>query len=102
MLLPISQVGDNWILVPWEGNPAADNISCYEVTYSYAGECSSISDRTITRGVDGTNSSYNITGLQGAYLNYSITLVAVNGTGRGPANTDFATTNSMGVYGVRG
>ena len=45
----------------------------------------------------GTNSSYNITGLQGAYLNYSITLVAVNGTGRSPPYTDFARTRSTGV-----
>ncbi len=100
MLLPINQVGVNWILVPWEGNRATDNISYYEVTYSYAGECSGISDQNSIRRVDGTNSSYNITGLQ-AYLNYSITLVAANGTGRGPPYTDYARTRSMGVYGVQ-
>jgi hypothetical protein len=99
MLLPINQVGTNRILVPWEGNPAADNISYYEVTYSYVGECSRISDQSIIRRVDGTNSLYDITGLQ-PYLNYSITLVAVNGTGRGPPYTDYARTSSTGACGV--
>lgn len=100
MLLNINQVGANWILVTWKRNRATDNISNYRVTYSYVGECT----RTIgTRMVDGANSSYiisyNITGL-GAYYNYNITLIAMNGTGRSPPHTVFSRTSSTGKQSV--
>jgi hypothetical protein len=75
-------------------------VSNYEVEYSYAGDCNRISQGNIVRTTGGTNSTYNITGLQGGYLNYSITLVAANGTGRGPPYTDYARTRSTGVYGA--
>ena len=77
-------------------------MSNYEVQYSYAGECDIIlreGIRSTTQTTGGTNSSYNITGLHGANLNYSITLIAVNDTGRSPPYTDFVKTRSMGVCG---
>ncbi len=96
------QVGVNWILISWNRNPSPDNVSIYEVEYSYAGDCheNAISRDRVMQTTGGTNLSYNITSLPGAHLNYSITLVAVNGTGRGPPNTDYATTRSMGACGV--
>ena len=72
-------------------------MSNYEVQYSYAGECDSISRGGTTWTTGGSNASYNITGLHGAYLNYSITLIAVNDTGRSPPYTDFARTRSTGT-----
>ena len=72
-------------------------MSNYEVQYSYAGDCDIIWRGSTIQTTGGTNSSYNITGLQGAYFNYNITLVAVNDTGRSPPYTDFARTRSTGV-----
>ena len=95
MLLDINRVGANWILVTWKRNRATDNTSNYEVTYSYVGECTRTIGRSSTMIVDGTNSSYNITGL-GAYYNYNITLIATNGTGRSPPHTVFSKTSSTG------
>ena len=92
----IYNVGVNWILISWNRNPAPDNVSNYEVRYSYAGECNSIWRGSTIWTVSGNNSSYNITGL-GAYLNYSITLIAINDTGRSPPNTVFARTRSTGI-----
>ena len=86
-------------MISWNLNPPTDNVSNYEVQYSYAGECDIIRRDSTTRTTGGTNSSYNITGLHGANLNYSITLIAVNDTGRSPPYTDFARTRSTGVCG---
>lgn len=94
VLHSISQRGFNWIYISWSRR-AADNVTSYEVKYFYAGECIEVGQRNTILRVGGTNSSFNITGL-GAYLNYSITLVAINDTGRSPPNTDFAITRSTG------
>ena len=96
MLHGIDNVGVNWILISWNRNPTPDNVSYYEVKYSYAGECNRIWRGSRIQRVDGANSSYNITGL-GAYLNYSITLVAINDTGRSPPYTVFVRTRSTGM-----
>ena len=85
-------VGHNWIYVSWNRNQAADNVSNYLVRYSYVGACNEISRREITQRLDSSNSSYNITDLAGAYLNYSITLIASNDTGSSPPNVASAVT----------
>ena len=92
----INQVGVNWILISWNRNPTPDNVSYYEVRYSYAGECNTTWRGSTIRKVGGNNSSFNITGLE-AYLNYSISLVAINDTGSNPPNTVFARTRSTGM-----
>ena len=90
------QIGIDWIKISWNLNLHPDNVSNYEVQYSYAGECDIIWRGSTIRTTGGTNSSYNITAL-GAYLNYSITLIAVNDTGRSPPYTDFARTRPTGL-----
>ena len=95
MLHSITQRDHNWISISWNRNHNVDNVTEYEVWYYYAGECNRIWQGSTIWTTDGSN-SYNITGL-GAYLNYSITLVAVNGTGRSPPNTVFARTRSTGM-----
>ena len=89
VLHSINQRDLNWIYISWEYNRDSDNITKYEVEYSYAGECSEINQNIITEMIGRRNSSYNITGL-GEYLNYSITLTAINDTGRSPPNKIFA------------
>ena len=96
-------VGHNWIYVsckkrkssydPWNRNQAADNVSNYLVRYSYVGACGEISRQEITQRLDSSNFSYNITDLAGAYLNYSITLIASNDTGSSPPNVASAVTH---------
>ena len=90
-VLSINQRGLNWIHISWDYNRESDNITRYEVEYSYAGECSEINQNIIIEMVDRRNSSYNITGL-GEYLNYSITLTAINDNGESPPNKMFAVT----------
>ena len=85
------QIDFNWIYISWENNQESDNLTKYEVEYSYAGECSEVNQNIITEMVGRRNSSYNITGL-GEYLNYSITLTAINDTGRSPPNKIFVVT----------
>ena len=99
MLHSITQKDHNWLYISWNRNHNVDNVTEYKVEYSYAGECDGISQDSTVQTTGGANSSYNITGL-GAYLNYSITLVAINYTGRSPPNTVFARTSSTGIYGV--
>ena len=101
VLHSINQRGLNWICVSWNRNNATDNVTEYEVEYSYAGECSEISNDIITDTVGGSNSSYNITGL-GEYLNYSIALTAINDTrtGRSPPNIKFAVTLPTSTYDI--
>ena len=65
------------------------------MTYSYIGECGGVDRGVVTEMISSINSSYNITGL-GEYLNYSINLTAINGTGRSPPNIAFALTSSAG------
>ena len=95
----INQVGENWIYVSWHQN-SGDNISNYEVKYSYIGECEGVDRRIATRNISGDNSSYNITGLGGEYFNYSINITAINATGRGPPNIAYALTKSAGAVNV--
>ena len=83
-------------MISWNLNPSSDNVSNYEVQYSYAGECENIIGQDSTIWTDGGTNSYNITGL-GANLNYNITLIAVNDTGRSPPYTDFARTRPTGL-----
>ena len=66
--------------------------------YSYAGACSEIDRQEINQIIDSKNfsESYNITDLRG-YLNYSISLTAINDTGRSPPNIVFAVTNFTGI-----
>lgn len=87
----VNQRDLNWIYISWNRNQESDNVTKYEVVYSYAGDCSEINHDIIMADIRGSNSSYNITGL-GEYLNYSITLTAVNDTGRSPPNKIFAVT----------
>ena len=91
-----NQVGLNWIYITWN-KTSADNISNYQVRYSYTGACGEINRQEINQTIDSRNSSYNITGLRG-YSNYSITLTAINDTGRSPpSNIVFAVTNLTGM-----
>ena len=96
LLHSIYQIGHNWIYISWRENRAVDNVTDYEVKYFYVGECSEVNRDSIEHTVGGTSSSYNITDLRGCY-NYSITLTAINGTGRSPPNTAFAVTHSTGI-----
>ena len=96
MLHSINQRGLNWIYISWNRNRAADNVTEYEVEYSYAGECTEINEGITTETVSGSNSSYNITGLE-EYLNYTITLTAINDTGRSPPNIKFAVTRQTSI-----
>jgi hypothetical protein len=66
------------------------------VRYSYSGACNEVDRREINQTVDNENFSYNITGLRG-YLNYSITLTAINDTGISPPNIEFVVTNFTGM-----
>jgi hypothetical protein len=93
MLHRINQgdLSHNWIYLSWDYNQLSDNVTEYEVEYSYVGECSEINQNIITVVVGRSNSSFNITGL-GEYLNYNITLTVINNAGRSPPNTIFAVT----------
>ena len=90
------QRGSNWIYVSWLSDHPRDNVTSYEVKYSYVGPCVGISQRITTRRVYGNESHYNITGL-GEFFNYSINLTAINGTGRSPPNIAFARTLPDGM-----
>ena len=92
------QVGLNWIYISWNRSQAADNVSNYLVRYSYGGACSEISRQEITRILDSSNSSYNATDLAGPYLNYSITLIAINDTGSSPPNVASAVTHPTSMF----
>ena len=96
-LYGIHQIGHNWIYISWNRNSDADNVTDYEVRYSYAGECREISRHVFTETLGGSNYSYNITNLRG-YLNYSINLTAVNDTGASPPNIAFAVIHSTSIY----
>ena len=52
----------------------------YEVSFSYQGPCSGF-NHTNTTTVNGTTRQYTLTGLQ-EFSNYTVTVVAVNGSGR--------------------
>ena len=91
-VLSINQRGLNWIHISWDYNQESDNVTKYKVEYSYAGECSEINQNIMTVMVDRINSSYNITTGLGEYLNYSITLTAINDNGESPPNKMFAVT----------
>ena len=93
----IHEKGQTWIYTSWNLNTPPDNVSHYEVRHSYVGECSEISREEVLKMLDGANSTHNITGLE-PYLNYSITLIAINGTGQSPPNTVFVVTRSTGTY----
>ena len=93
----INQVGHNWIYISWDRNSDADNVTNYEVRYSYTGECSEISRDTHTQILDGSDMSYNITDL-GGHLSYSINLTAINDTGSSPPNIAFAVTRSARMH----
>ena len=92
MLHSINQRGLNWIYISWNGNRVADNITGYEVEYSYTGDCAEINEGITRETVSGSSLSYNITDLSGEYLNYTISLIAINDTGRSPPNIKSALT----------
>ena len=93
------QQGQSWIYVSWR-QQSAENVTEYEVKYSYVGHCGSISRSvTITR-THGNEPYYNITGPLEEYSNYSINVTAINGTGRSPPNTAPATTLPEGNHDI--
>ena len=86
--------GSSWIKLTWNQRPS-DNITNYEVKYSYVGECGGVSKAVVTRRIDGGDSSYNVTGL-GEYFNYSINLTAINRDGTSPPFITFELTRPEG------
>ena len=93
-------MGHNWIFLSWDQNSAQDNVTNYEVKYSYIGECPGVVRRIMTERVNESTTSFNITGITGEYSNYSINLTAINDTGTSPPNIAFAVTRSAGSYSV--
>ena len=91
----IGQVGQNWIYLSWDQNSAQDNVTNYEVNYSYIGECSGVVRRIMTERVNENTTSFNITGLE-EYSQYSLNLTAINNTGRSPPNIAFSMTGPAG------
>lgn len=91
------QVGHNWIYITWNRS-LADNVSSYQVGYSYTGACRDINQQELLLNqiVGGRNSSYNITGLRG-YSNYNISLTSINDTGRSPPNIALVLTDTTGM-----
>ena len=88
-------MGQNWIYLSWDQNSAQDNVTNYEVNYSYIGECSGVVRRIMTERVNENTTSFNITGLE-EYSQYSINLTAINNTGRSPPNVAFSMTGPAG------
>ena len=67
----------------------------YEVSFSYQGPCSGF-NHTNTTTVDGTTSQYTLTGLQ-EFSNYTVTVVAVNGSGRSEGSSQNVVTMADGM-----
>ena len=67
----------------------------YEVSFSYQGPCSGF-NHTNTVTVDGTTRQYTLTGLQ-EFSNYTVTVVAVNGTGRSEGSRENVVTMADGM-----
>ena len=97
----INSVGYSWILLSWNCSSANDNISNYEVKYSYIGECTGIGREIHTQMISGNVASYNITDLPGEYFNYSINLTAINSVGRTSPIVAYATTEAAGIVRIK-
>ena len=67
----------------------------YEVSFSYQGPCSGF-NHTNTTTVNGTTSQYTLTGLQ-EFSNYTVTVVAVNGTRRSEESRENVVTMADGM-----
>ena len=67
----------------------------YEVSFSYQGPCSGF-NHTNTTTVNGTTRQYTLTGLQ-ELSNYTVTVVAMNGSGRSEGSSQNVVTMADGM-----
>ena len=67
----------------------------YEVSFSYQGPCIGF-NHTNTITVNGTTRQYTLTGLQ-EFSNYTVTVVAVNGSGRSEGSSQNVVTMADGM-----
>ena len=67
----------------------------YELSFSNQGPCSGF-NHTNTTTVDDTTRQYILTGLQ-EFSNYTVTVVAVNGTGRSEGSRENVATMADGM-----
>ena len=93
----INSIGHRWIYLSWNRNNRRDNVTNYQVKYSYIGECPGVVRRIMMQRLNGSTISFNITGLE-EYSNYSINLTAINNTGISPPNIAFSLTGPAGSY----
>ena len=75
--------------------PEGEIVDNYTVSFSYQGPCSGF-NHTNTTTVAGTTRQYTLTGLQ-EFSNYTVTVVAVNGTGRSGGSSENVVTMSNGM-----